>query len=68
MQALTNYTDEELIALSNIDIETELKARGYKFGWYKEAAYKGCIYILVNPAFPNLVKIGYADEIEKTPR
>ena len=25
---------------------------------------KGCIYVLVNPAFPHLVKIGYADDIE----
>ncbi len=26
---------------------------------------KGCIYILTNPSFPDLVKIGYADDVEE---
>ena len=26
---------------------------------------KGVIYILTNPSFPDYVKIGYADDIEK---
>lgn len=26
---------------------------------------KGCIYILTNPSFPQYVKIGYADDVEK---
>lgn len=27
--------------------------------------YQGCIYILTNPSFPEYIKIGYADNIEK---
>lgn len=45
--------------------EQELRARGYRMGWHKPVKYAGVIYILVNPAFPSLVKIGYADDIEK---
>ncbi|MGN8714022.1 GIY-YIG nuclease family protein [Hornefia butyriciproducens] len=26
---------------------------------------KGCIYILINPSFPDYVKIGYASNIER---
>ena len=59
------FTDEDLLGLAVADIEQELRKRGYGFGWYKIAPYSGYIYILVNPAFSNLVKIGYADNIEK---
>ena len=59
------YTDDDLLGLVNADIEQELRDRGYRFGWYKTTPYEGYIYILVNPAFSNLVKIGYADNIEK---
>lgn len=27
---------------------------------------KGAIYILTNPSFPDYVKIGYADDIERS--
>lgn len=30
-----------------------------------EEKRKGCVYILTNPSFPEYVKIGYADDIEK---
>lgn len=63
MSKLDKYTDEELQDLLEADIEGEMRARGYEFGWYKKDQYAGVIYILVNPAFPNLVKIGYAKNI-----
>lgn len=62
---LSKFTDDDLISLADTDIDKELKARGYVYGWYKPETFAGVIYILVNPAFPNLVKIGYADDIEK---
>ena len=62
---LTKYEDDELIALSNGNINEELKKRGYIFGWHKKTEYAGVIYVLVNPAFPDYVKIGYADDINK---
>lgn len=61
----TKYSDDDLLGLVNADIAQELRKRGYRYGWYKTTPYSGYIYILVNPAFPNLVKIGYADDIEK---
>ena len=30
-----------------------------------EEKKKGVIYILTNPSFPDYVKIGYADDVEK---
>lgn len=30
-----------------------------------EKANEGYIYILTNPSFPNYVKLGYADDVEK---
>jgi len=65
MNYLDRYTDTELLELLNSNVEQELRNRGYDFGWYKVTKYAGEIYILVNPAFPNLVKIGYADNVIK---
>lgn len=65
MSSLEKYSDEELFVIFASDIENEIKSRGYKYGWYKETTYAGEIYVLVNPAFPNLVKIGYADNVAK---
>ena len=65
MNGLEKYSDEELLALFDSDIEKEIKLRGYEYGWHKQVKYAGEIYILVNPAFPNLVKIGYADNVVK---
>lgn len=62
---LEKYSDNDLFELLDSNIEKELRDRGYKHGWYKETKYTGDIYVLVNPAFPNLVKIGYADDVEK---
>ena len=31
----------------------------------KENNNEGVIYILTNPSFPDYVKIGYADDVEK---
>ena len=64
MNGFEKYSDEELLNIFGSDIEAELKSRGYEFGWYKPPKYAGEIYILVNPAFPNLVKIGYSDNVE----
>ena len=65
MVKLQNISDEDLMQIADFDIEQELKRRGYKFGWHKESPFVGVIYILVNPAFPSMVKLGYADNIEK---
>ena len=65
MSNLKNYSDEELLMLYDSDIEEALKARGYEYGWHKAIKNAGEIYILINPAFPNLVKIGYADNMIK---
>ena len=65
MSSLDKYTDDELFQILGTDIEGEIRNRGYKYGWYKPTEYAGEIYILVNPAFSNLVKIGYADDVEK---
>lgn len=64
MDKLKKYTDEELFDILGSDVELEIKSRGYEFGWYKKVHYAGVIYILVNPAFPDLVKIGYTENIE----
>ena len=65
MSNLSKYTDEEMLEIAVSDIEKEMNSRGYEYGWYKKTNYVGVIYILVNPAFQNLVKIGYADDVEK---
>lgn len=65
MNYLEKYSDEELFKIFGSDIEEEIKSRGYEYGWYKPTKYAGEIYILINPAFSNLVKIGYADNVQK---
>ena len=65
MGDLSRYADQEIIDIISSDAEAELIKRGYAYGWYKKDCFVGAIYILVNPAFLNLVKIGYADDVEK---
>ena len=65
MGDLSKYSDEDIINIVSSDAEAELQKRGYAYGWYKVEPFVGAIYILVNPAFPNLVKIGYADDVQK---
>ena len=65
MSTLDKFSDEELFTIFDADIEEEIKSRGYEYGWHKKVEYVGVIYILVNPAFPKLVKIGYTDDIAK---
>lgn len=65
MPDIKKMSDEDLFALERADIAAELKRRGYEHGWYKPQECAGVIYVLVNPAFPNLVKIGYADDVAK---
>ncbi len=62
---LEKYTDEELFKIFDANLEEEIKSRGYEYGWHKQIKYAGEIYILINPAFPKLVKIGYADNVPK---
>jgi len=62
---LEKYSDEELFKIFDANLEEEIKSRGYEYGWHKQIKYAGEIYILVNPAFSNLVKIGYADNVQK---
>lgn len=65
MSYLEKYSDEELFKIFDANLEEEIKSRGYEYGWHKQIKYAGEIYILVNPAFPKLVKIGYADNVQK---
>lgn len=65
MSDLSIYSDEDIINIISSDAASELRKRGYEFGWYKKEQFVGAIYILVNPAFPDLVKIGYANDVEK---
>lgn len=65
MNNLDKYSDKELFQILDSDVESEIRKRGYQYGWYKPEQYAGDIYILVNPAFPSLVKIGYADDVTK---
>lgn len=65
MSDLSKYSDEDIINIVSSDAEEELKKRGYVNGWHKEKVFAGAIYVLVNPAFPDLVKIGYADDVAK---
>ena len=64
---LTGLTDDELLNHLNSfssKVQSELKNRGYEYGWHKKEPFVGVIYILVNPAFQNLVKIGYANNLQ----
>ncbi len=63
-EAAHDMQDDEILSILKLG-ESELRARGYRMGWHRPVKYAGVIYILVNPAFPSLVKIGYADDIEK---
>ena len=65
MGDLSRYSDEDILQIITSNYEEELRKRGYIYGWHKEEVYVGAIYILVNPAFPDLVKIGYADDVQK---
>lgn len=65
MGHLDKYSDDELFDILGSDVEEEIRSRGYEYGWHKKVTYPGSIYVLVNPAFPNLVKIGYADDVAK---
>ena len=65
MTNFEKYSDDDLLDLCDANIKEELISRGYEYGWHKRVCYAGEIYILVNPAFPKLVKIGYADNVPK---
>ncbi len=78
---LAKATDEELLALDADQVVAELSARGYVYGWHRPAPKRpalepapekpkpaGFVYILVNEAFPDLVKIGYADDVGRRVR
>lgn len=65
MNDLSRFSDDDILTIVSSNAEAELKKRGYTYGWYKKEPFVGAIYILVNPAFPDLVKIGYADDVAK---
>ena len=65
MKDFSSYSDEDLLELVVSNPDLELKKRGYEYGWHKKEQFVGAIYILVNPAFNDLVKIGYADDVLK---
>lgn len=62
--AAHDMQDDDVLSMLKLG-ESELRGRGYRMGWHRPVKYAGVIYILVNPAFPSLVKIGYADDIER---
>lgn len=71
MGDLHGCSDMDLLS-TNADVDAELSRRGYKYGWFKadcsaecNAECEGYIYILHNEAFPQLVKIGYATDIQR---
>ena len=64
MTSVIDATDRELTRLAS-ETSAELRRRGYVLGWHKPVEYAGAVYVLVNPASPNLVKIGYADDVER---
>ena len=51
MNDLSQFSDNEIINILSSGAESELKKRGYEYGWYKKEASVGAIYILVNPSF-----------------
>ena len=65
MSDLSKYSDKDIINIISSDTSSELKKRGYNYGWYKVESFVGVVYVLVNPSFPDLVKIGYTDDIKK---
>lgn len=68
MSNLSSYTDDQLFDLYASNIGEELRSRGYEHGWYKKTVYVGEIYVLVNRAFPKLVKIGYSVDAKQRAR
>lgn len=68
MSNLSSYTDDQLFDLYASNIGEELRSRGYEHGWYKRTVYVGEIYVLVNRAFPKLVKIGYSVDAKQRAR
>ena len=69
MNILDKLSDDEIMELANTDfgdaLTESMRARGFEYGWHKPTVYVGVIYIMVNPAFPTLIKIGYADDVKK---
>lgn len=68
MSNLSSYTDDQLFDLYASNIGEELRSRGYEHGWHKKTVYVGEIYVLVNRAFSNLVKIGYSVDAKQRAR
>lgn len=66
-ESLSSLSDDELLSVSP-RLAAELRGRGYVLGWHRPVRYAGVVYVLVNPAFPSLVKIGYADDVERRMR
>ena len=63
MGTLDRFNDNDLLEIVDSDVAEELKKRGYNYGWYKKQDYVGEIYIFVNPAFKDLVKILEKDKV-----
>ena len=66
-ESLSSLSDDELLSVSP-RLAAELRGRGYVLGWHRPVRYAGVVYVLVNAAFPSLVKIGYADDVERRMR
>lgn len=65
MGNLSKCSDEDIINIISANSEVEFKKRSYNYDWYKKKNFVGAIYIFVNPAFPELVKIGYVVDVQK---
>ena len=65
MDGSEEYTNKKYVQVVDADIEDNSQNQNHENDLGKTHQYIGVIYILVNPAFPNFVKIGYTDDVEK---
>ena len=74
MSDISKIDDDVLISLEGTDIASELRNRGYRFGWYKEPDLiplseepfpAGLIYIIVGSLHTHSVKIGFTENVSE---
>ena len=66
MSDISKYDDSVLLDFLDANIVDELKARGFKHGWYKPQKsnlVKGSLYIIVGSRHPDCIFVGFAEDI-----